>query len=130
MTSTQYLLGLSVYLAGATGCLFALWLITRQLPSRIKRVLCLGAAALLYTPWWTLTGSDYMAPAFLTAIFDGLGHGPEAMERAGLGVAATLAGSILVALCIPVRQSKAKPEKAAAKTKPRAQAERKEPTCD
>ncbi|WP_330925311.1 hypothetical protein [Candidatus Sororendozoicomonas aggregata] len=105
MTSTQYLLGWLVYLAGATGCLFSLWLITRQLPVRIQRVLCLGATALLYTPWWTKANTSYLAPAFLTAIFDGLGQGPEAMERAGLVAVAALAASTLIALLLPIRQS-------------------------
>ncbi len=128
MTSTQYLLGWLVYLMGATGCLFSLWLITRRLPGRIKRVLCLGAAALLYTPWWIKAGASHLAPALLTAIFDGLGHGPEAMGRAGLVAATALVTSTLIGLCLPIRPSDANKEKAARKVKPNSQVERKEPT--
>ena len=128
MTGTQYLFGWAAYLIGATGCMISLWLISRKLPTRLKRIILMGAAILLYMPWWTNPAINYLAPAFLTAIYDGLGQGVDAMERAGLAVAAAFAGAILVAICIPVKKTVAS-EKKTTTNKQNQRPARKEPTC-
>ena len=130
MTSTQYILGWVIYLAGATGCILSLWLIAKSWPTRIKRLLCFSLATLLYLPWWTNPDQHWFAPAFLTSIYDGLGQGPEAMQRAGFVVAAALAASVVIALVLPVKQNETSHnDKKAAQGRQRNKAVRKEPTC-
>ncbi len=88
----------------------------------------MGTAILLYMPWWTNPKMGYLAPAFLTAVYDGLGQGPDAMERAGLAVAAAFIAAILVAICIPVKKPKEAPKKSTPKQHDQRPV-RKEPTC-
>lgn len=127
MTTTQYLMGWIAYLAGATGCILALWLITRGAPVRLRRALRLSLAALLLTPWWLSPEHDLLSPALFTMIYDGLGRGFEAMPRAGLVTVIATGAAALIAVILPVRQA---PKKKQADDKPgkSARRERKEPT--
>lgn len=102
MTSTQYIIGWAAYLAGATGCLTALWLISKKWPVRLRRLICMNAAVLLYLPWKTLPDGSYLSPALLTTIYDGLGLGIAALPRAGTAVIIALAVTTLAALYIPM----------------------------
>ncbi|MDD7804953.1 MAG: hypothetical protein PUP46_05220 [Endozoicomonas sp. (ex Botrylloides leachii)] len=128
MTSTQYILGWAIYLVGATGCIFSLWLIAQSWPTRLKRVLCFGLATLLYVPWWTTPEQHWLAPAFLTAIYDSLGQGPEAMKRAGMIVAAALTFSTLIALILPVKPKLDTKKKSSTQVSQGKKNNRKEPT--
>lgn len=105
MTSTQYIAAWGVYLISAAGCLVSLILITKKLPSRVKQLLYISVAILLYLPWKTTPDKDYLSPAFLTAIYDGLSHGPEAMQRSGLVVVGAVIISIALTLLISVKSS-------------------------
>ncbi len=129
MTSTQYMIGWAAYLAGATGCMISLWLITKKLPVRLRRVLYMDAAVLLYLPWKTIPDQSYLSPAFLAAIYDGLGQGTEAMQRAGLVVAVALAVTTVITLCIPVKKTAATAQKNQSAKKQPQRPVRKEPTC-
>ncbi|MRI34219.1 hypothetical protein EOPP23_14590 [Endozoicomonas sp. OPT23] len=134
MTSTQYMMGWAVYLAGATGCLLALILITRNFGARVRRSLWLVTAALLYTPWFLAQGSTLFTPALLTSLFDFLSDGQEAATRAGLPVLITSSAALFLGIILPVRKQIAKAEKKAepeVKKKPRpksAGGSRKEPS--
>ncbi len=134
MTSTQYLMGWAVYLAGATGCLLALMLITRQFGPRIRRSLWMMTAALLYTPWFLIQGSTLFTPALLTSFCDFLSDGPESATRAGLPVLITSGVALFAGIVLPVKKTAPKPEKkpeAVIRKKPRpkpATGTRKEPT--
>lgn len=128
MTSSQFILGWAVYLAGATGCLVSLMLITGRMSVRFRRVLCFTIAALLYTPWWLTAGSDLLSPALFTMIYDGMSHGFEAMGRAGLITVITSGAAALVAVILPVK-NKQKAEKAPDPSDHRKHSKRQEPTC-
>lgn len=105
MTNTQYIVGWGVYLLGATGCITSLWLIVKSWSYRLKRLLCFSLSTLLYLPWWTTPEQHWLAPAFFTALYDGLEQGPDAMRRAGFIVLAAIAVSTLLALILPVKKS-------------------------
>ncbi|WP_257254836.1 MULTISPECIES: hypothetical protein [unclassified Endozoicomonas] len=132
MTSSQFILGWAAYLAGATGCLVSLIMITGRLPVRFRRLLCLTTAVLLYTPWWLTRGSDLLSPALLTMVYDGMTHGFETMTRAGLITAITAGSAALVAIILPVKKTgkdKKTNEQAPEPSGNRKQSKRQEPTC-
>ena len=111
MTETQYLLGWAAYLLGGTGFLLGLWLITRHWQPRIKRVVMVLFAVLVYLPGITRADMDFLAPAFLITLFDGLTYGPEAMIRTGKAIALIAGIASLIALLLPVSKQTSKPEK-------------------
>ncbi|MGI9283166.1 MAG: hypothetical protein ACR2PX_26520 [Endozoicomonas sp.] len=132
MTISHFIIGWAVYLAGATGCLLALILITGRLPVRLKRALRLTTAALLYTPWWLSPGSELLSPALFTMTFDALTHGFEAMARTGVVTVIAAGAAALIAIILPVKMPPAvkkkeenKPAASGQRKKPR----RQEPTC-
>lgn len=110
MTETQYLWAWAAYLAGATGCLTSLWFMIRRWPTRLRRLIMVTIAMLLYLPGLVKPDADYLGPAFLISLFDGLTHGVEAMWRCGKAVALVTPVAALVALFLPVKRSKASPE--------------------
>lgn len=136
MTETQYLLGWVVYLLGGTGFLLGLWLLIRRWHPRIKRCILVLFAVLIYVPGVTRPDMDFMAPAFLIALFDGLTYGVEAMARAGQSLIIMAGAAGLVALLLPTgqragKQQKQTQENSATPDQPAAngQRQRKEPTC-
>ncbi|WP_153301762.1 hypothetical protein [Endozoicomonas arenosclerae] len=132
MASSHFIMGWAVYLAGATGCLLALILITGRLPVRLKRALRLTAAALLYTPWWLSPGSDLLSPALFTMVFDALTNGFDAMARAGLITVITAGAACLIAIILPVKTTRTKEEKSEQKkpaSEGRKKPKRQEPSC-
>ncbi|KEQ17729.1 hypothetical protein [Endozoicomonas numazuensis] len=132
MTSSHFIIGWAVYLAGATGCLLALMLITGRLPVRFKRALRFTTAALLYTPWWLSPGSNLLSPALFTMAYDGLTDGIEGMARTGLITVIAAGSAALIAIILPVKKSKAgkeKEENTPATAGHRKKPKRQEPIC-
>ncbi|WP_422133704.1 MULTISPECIES: hypothetical protein [unclassified Endozoicomonas] len=132
MTSSQFILGWTIYLAGAMGCLVSLIMITGRLPARLKWVLRFTAAALLCTPWWITRGSDLLSPALFTMIYDGMTHGFEAMSRTGMIIVFAAGLAALIAFVLPVKKSntdKKKTERAPKPSGSEIRSKRQEPTC-
>ncbi|OED49958.1 hypothetical protein ACH42_01535 [Endozoicomonas sp. (ex Bugula neritina AB1)] len=111
MTETQYLLGWAIYLLGGTGCLLGLWLIVRQWHPRIKRFVIMLFAVLIYLPGITRPDMDFMAPAFLISLFDGLTYGPEGMVRAGQTLVMIAGSASLIAALLPIGKQASKKTK-------------------
>ena len=102
MTETQYLLGWSAYLLGGTGCMLGLWFIARHWHPRIKRFVMVLFAVIVYLPGITRADMDFLAPAFLITLFDGLTYGPDAMIRTGKAIALIAGVGSVIALLLPV----------------------------
>ncbi|WP_152554063.1 hypothetical protein [Endozoicomonas elysicola] len=132
MTETQYLLGWAAYLTGAIGCLLSLWFIIRKWHPRLKRPLMMIFAVLFFLPGTIYPEQDFLGPAFLVSLFDGLSLGVDAMWRSGQAVALTAGVAAMVGLLLPVSKTKASNgKKKTQKTKRNdsSQRQRKEPTC-
>ena len=111
MTETQYFLGWAAYLLGGTGCMLGLWLVARHWHPRIKRFVMVLFAVFVYLPDITRTDMDFLAPAFLITLFDGLTYGSEAMIRTGKAIALVAGVGSLIALLLPVSKLNSKNKK-------------------
>ncbi|PJE78051.1 hypothetical protein CI610_03020 [invertebrate metagenome] len=105
--------------------------ITHCLPARLKRMLLLVMATALYLPWYTSSDMSYFSPALLTALYDGLSNGTDAIKRAGLIVGIAISIAIVMGLILPIRKQQRQPS---AKKQPIHHSattihERKEPYC-
>lgn len=134
MTETQYLLGWVVYLAGAIGCLLSLWFIVRKWYPRLKRLVMMIFAVLFFLPGIIYPEQDFLGPAFLISLYDGLSLGVDAMWRSGQSVAITAGVAAIVGLLLPVSKAKAVTSNDKKKSQKRSgnnssQRQRKEPTC-
>ncbi|MFK0571605.1 hypothetical protein [Endozoicomonas sp.] len=134
MTETQYLLAWVVYLTGATGCLLSLWFMVRKWYPRLKRLLMMTFAILFFLPGIIYPEQDYLGPAFLISLYDGLSLGVDTMWRSGQAVAITAGVAAIVAFLLPVGKAKAatsddKKKSQQGKRSNSAQRQRKEPTC-
>ncbi len=133
MTETQYLLGWTVYLAGAIGGLLSLWFIIRKWHPKLKRAVMMTFAALFFLPGTIYPEQDFLRPAFLVSLFDGLSLGVDAMWRSGQAVAITACIAAIVGLLLPVSKARAKVSDSKKKSQKgkrtdSSQRQRKEPT--
>ena len=109
MTDTQYLWGWVIYLAGALGCLLSLWLLIRNWPTRAKRSLMMTTAVLLLMPGTAQPEQTFLAPAFLSSIYDALSLSMEAFWRNGLLVLVAAGIASIVGLLLPTGKTKEQP---------------------
>ncbi|WP_018015632.1 hypothetical protein [Teredinibacter turnerae] len=101
MTSAEYLQAWLYYLLGAILLIGCWWYATRPIPwAELRHLLRLVVIAVLLIPWYTNTQQEYLSPAFLIAIVEGLFEGGDAFWRAGTpllaGVAAVVGLSLVV----------------------------------
>lgn len=83
-TEQEYLYGWLVYLGGALLMVICFWVLTAAIRFRaMKTVLRLGAIAFFATPWFASEQMEYLAPAWIIAVFEVIFDGPEAFWRAG-----------------------------------------------
>ena len=56
----------------------------------LRRVMRVSVAVMLFMPWFSYDGQDYLAPAFLIAAFETLVQGSELWARAGMPLVVVL----------------------------------------
>ena len=91
----DYVVAWLSYLGGFLLLFAVLWYLTRNLPwASLRYGLRLMLAVLLLTPWYSAPQSEYMSPAWLMAIFEGIFESN--YQRAGAPLAAALSVSMAV----------------------------------
>ena len=105
MTETQYLYGWALYLSGAAGCLLSLWFVVRRWYPRLKRSLLLGFAVLLLLPGAINPGQEFLGPALLISLYDGLSQGVDALWRNGRLVLTAAGIAAIAGLLLPCKKS-------------------------
>ncbi len=98
MTLTQYLIAWTIYCTAAIGCLAVWWRMTRPLNPTLASWLRLWASVAILIPGITNQGEQWLSPALLAALYDGLTNGPEAITRNGILVVGALAVATLIKL--------------------------------
>lgn len=119
MTESEYFNAWIYYLAGALLLSACWWYLAGKIPWRegrqLSRVLVIAA---LLVPWYTNTQQEYLSPAILIAIVEGLFEGDDAFWRAGtpllVGITVALGLSLVYSLArwFIVRQLHARREAA------------------
>jgi hypothetical protein len=105
MTDKGYYLAWLVYLACSIGLLFCFWYITHTLYDWVREPLRASAAVFLLMPWTAANGMPDMAPAWLTALFDGLLQQDASLSRAGIPLLCGLLVGLLLAV-LSLRQQR------------------------
>ncbi len=101
MNSADYTTAWFVYLVCALGCCWVWWLLTAGISSRTtKMILRLVPIAMLVTPYFSDPQQDYLAPALLVVVFEGLFGNPEFAFQASIPILVMMAGAIIAALII------------------------------
>ncbi|SMF08602.1 hypothetical protein SAMN02745866_00634 [Alteromonadaceae bacterium Bs31] len=105
MTENEYLWAWIYYVLGAGLLLACWWYLTRRIPwMELRHVLRLVMAVALLVPWYTNTQQEYMSPALLIALVEGLFDGSPAFWRAGTPLlSAVLAALVLSTIVFLVR---------------------------
>ena len=71
MTEQSYHTAWMVYLLSAAGLFVVFWLLTGQLHAlQLRRLLRVGLAILLFTPYYSMPPQDWLAPAILVTLFE------------------------------------------------------------
>lgn len=86
-TEQDYLYGWVFYLLGVALVMLCGWILTVRIKwPVIRHLLRLTVASILLVPWYASNELDYLAPAWLIAVFEGVFEGGEAFWRAGSAV--------------------------------------------
>ena len=100
-STSSYLTAWAVYLLGSAGLVAVVWHLTRSLRwAPLRLALRLSTALLLLVPHPADPAQDYLAPALIISLLEGIFEGGEAMARAGLPLLITWLGALIVALVL------------------------------
>jgi len=97
MTESEYLYAWLYYLLGAVLLISSWWYATRKIPwPELRHLARMLVTVAVLVPWYTNTQQDYLSPALLIAVIEGLFEGGTAFWRAGTPLLAAMAAATFV----------------------------------
>lgn len=98
-TQEEYLYGWLFYLLGVAIILGCGWWLTSGIRFKeLRQLIRLSAVVTFLVPWYASPDAEYLAPAWLMAVFEAIFESGDAFWRAGTPWLSTLAAVIGVAL--------------------------------
>ena len=87
MFETEYLVAWTVFLLAGISCCFIWWRITAHLEHGGWRELARGfAIVVVFTPWYTSTSNEHLAPAVVVLLMDLLVEGAKSGMQGGFAL--------------------------------------------
>lgn len=100
-SATSYLTAWGVCLLGCLGLMVIAWRLTTK-AGLLRPVLLVSAAILMAMPYYADPGQDYLAPALIITLLEGIFDGREAMARAGAPLLAVWVGGVLLTVVVQI----------------------------